>query len=58
MRLFWSIFWGFLLSCMVTYVVSSMNGGAFHLSQAIVLTVAFTLTVLILGEGALKEDTE
>lgn len=58
MRLFWSIFWGFLLSCMITYVISSMQGGSFHLSQAIVLTVAFTVVVTLLGEGALSKEAE
>lgn len=42
---------------MVTYVVSSMNGGTFDLTNAIVLTVGFVLAVILLAEGALREDT-
>ncbi|MFC0524790.1 YjzD family protein [Pontibacillus salicampi] len=58
MRLFWTIFWSFLLSLMVTYVVSSINVGPFKLTNAIVLTVGFTLTVVLLAEGGLKEESD
>lgn len=57
-RIFWSIFWGFLLSCMVTYVVSNMNGAEFDITKAIILTIAFTLTAILLGDGLLKEEAE
>ncbi len=43
---------------MVTYVVSSMQGGSFTWSAVIASTVAFVLAVVALGEGALKEEAE
>ncbi|QST00806.1 YjzD family protein [Pontibacillus sp. ALD_SL1] len=58
MRLIWSIFWAFLLSCMTVYVVNSMDGLAFNMTQAVVLTIVFTVAVVLLGEGALAEDKE
>ncbi|KGX86042.1 YjzD family protein [Pontibacillus marinus] len=58
MRLLWTIIWSFLLSSMVTYVVSSMQGGSFTWSAVIASTVAFVLAVVALGEGALKEEAE
>ncbi|MCD5324702.1 MULTISPECIES: YjzD family protein [Pontibacillus] len=58
MRLIWSIIWSFLLSCMTVYVVNSMDGLAFNMTQAIVLTIGFTVAVVLLGEGALAEDKE
>jgi len=58
MRLLWTIIWSFLLSSMVTYVVSSMQGGHFTWSAVIVSTIAFALAVVALSEGALKEEAE
>lgn len=58
MQLVWTIIWSFLLSSMVTYVVSSMQGGEFAWSLVLVSTIAFTVAVVVLGEGALKEEAE
>lgn len=55
MRVFWTIIWSFLLSSMVTYVISNMSGGSFDITQAIVLAVAFTVISILLTEGAMRE---
>ncbi|KGX92679.1 DeoR family transcriptional regulator [Pontibacillus halophilus JSM 076056 = DSM 19796] len=56
MRLFWSAFWSLLLSGMAVYVVASMNGGSFSLTQTIVLAVVVVLSVTVLSEGVLTDD--
>ncbi|MDC3413699.1 YjzD family protein [Aquibacillus sp. 3ASR75-11] len=56
MRLLITIFWTFLLSFMISYVISNMGGGTFSISQVLALTGIFTIAVLLLGEGVLKES--
>ncbi|WP_231846997.1 YjzD family protein [Oceanobacillus iheyensis] len=53
-----TIFWSFLLSAAVSYVLSSMGGEPFLIENAIILTVIFSIVVFVLGEGILKEKTE
>ncbi|WP_102347351.1 YjzD family protein [Bacillus sp. Marseille-P3661] len=50
MRVFWTVFWTFLLSQMLVYVVSSMSGGTYEFMQGVVITVAFSLIIILLGE--------
>ncbi len=56
MRIFWTVFWAFLLSLMMAYVVSNMTGSDFSFLQAIVMTVLFSGTVIALGEGLIKQE--
>ncbi|BAC13157.1 hypothetical conserved protein [Oceanobacillus iheyensis HTE831] len=58
MRYIMTIFWSFLLSAAVSYVLSSMGGEPFLIENAIILTVIFSIVVFVLGEGILKEKTE
>lgn len=58
MRYIWTIFWSFLLSQMLVYVVSSMNGAPFNFNTGVILTVAFSVIIFILGDaGVPKEES-
>ncbi|MGM0753448.1 MAG: DUF2929 family protein [Bacillota bacterium] len=48
MRFFWMFFWAFALTEMLTYVVSSMNGTAFHFETGLILSVCVTVLVFII----------
>ncbi|WP_046175382.1 YjzD family protein [Domibacillus indicus] len=48
MQYIMTFFWTFLLSEMVVYVVSSMNGAAFHFETGVFLAIAVTIILLIL----------
>ncbi|UFU00556.1 YjzD family protein [Radiobacillus kanasensis] len=58
MRVIVAAIWAFLLSALVTYVLSNMAGEPFELSSVLVLTVLFLVAVIGLGEGALREKSE
>lgn len=45
MRYFWSIFWGFLLVQMLTYVIGSMLGTGYDLKLGTILTVIIVVMV-------------
>lgn len=55
MRILWSVVWAFLLSFMISYVLSNMAGQSFDIVQVVVLALIFSVSIIILGEGALKE---
>lgn len=46
MRYFWTLFWAFLLTQMLTYVVSSMIGTAYKFETGLILTAVVTIFVL------------
>jgi hypothetical protein len=52
-----SFIWAMLVSCAISYVLSSMAGDPFVLSHALILGVIITIAVYILGEGLLKEKS-
>ncbi|MBM7554045.1 YjzD family protein [Thalassobacillus pellis] len=56
MRYFWTVFWAFLLSLMITYVISNMSGSHFNFVQVIVLTVLFSGAAFLLGESLIKDE--
>lgn len=56
MRIIWSLIWSFLLSSMLVYVISNMGGISFNLTAAIVLGIAFTVVVAILGDGISEDE--
>ncbi|SDJ87370.1 YjzD family protein [Sediminibacillus albus] len=58
MRYLWTIIWSFLLSFLISYVLSSMGGESLPINQVLIMTVIFAVAIFILGEGALKEETE
>lgn len=49
MRYFWTLFWSFLLSHMVVYVTSSMNGTGYNFTQGTVTAIFFAIIVFALG---------
>jgi len=44
-----TIFWTFLLSQMLVYVVGSMNGVAFNFTTGLILTAVFSVLVFIIS---------
>ncbi|MED0657220.1 YjzD family protein [Anoxybacillus ayderensis] len=50
MRIFWTFFWTFLLVNMVTYVVSSMIGSAYHFGTGTTLAVIATVLILLIAQ--------
>ncbi|WP_084315601.1 YjzD family protein [Thalassobacillus devorans] len=56
MRFFWTIFWAFLLSSMITYVISNMQSSTFSFVQVIILTVLFSGAAIVLAEGLIKDE--
>ncbi|WLR42935.1 YjzD family protein [Bacillus carboniphilus] len=57
MRFIVSFFWSFLLFNMGAYIVSSMNGVAYHFSTASIIAIVATVLIFIIGE-VLPMDTE
>jgi predicted PurR-regulated permease PerM len=47
-RFFWTFFWAFLLTQMLNYVVSSMNGLSFHFMTGLVLSVVITVLLFVM----------
>ncbi|MEH7416388.1 YjzD family protein [Neobacillus drentensis] len=48
MRIFWTLFWSFLLVHMLTYVVSSMTEGAkYDFAQGSISAIVVTVLILI-----------
>lgn len=58
MRIFWTVFWTFLLSQMLVYVVSSMTGGTYDFMQGIFLCVVFSIIVIFLGEAGVPNEPQ
>lgn len=58
MRYFWTIFWAFLLSNMIVYVISSMQATGFSFAQAIILAAVFSVVIFILGDGVVSKESE
>ncbi|WP_312095537.1 YjzD family protein [Niallia sp.] len=52
-----TIFWTFLLSQMLVYVVGSMNGVPFNFSMGLILTAVFSVLVFILSALIPDEPT-
>jgi hypothetical protein len=58
MRYFWSLFWGFLLSQMLTYVVASMLGTTYDFKTGCVLTVIIVVFVYAISAVIPNEPVE
>lgn len=56
MRIFWTVFWSFLLSEMLVYVISSMSGSTYVFMQGVVLTVVFSVIIILLGEAGVPNE--
>ncbi|WP_181349150.1 DUF2929 family protein [Thalassobacillus sp. CUG 92003] len=57
MRIFWTAFWALLLSFMAAYVLTNMEGSSINFAPLILMTVLFTVSVVILAEGLITEDS-
>jgi hypothetical protein len=55
MRYIVSIFWAILISFAISYVLTSMGGEPFVLSDSLILAAFFSVAVFILGDGVLTE---
>lgn len=58
MRYFWSLFWGFLLVQMVTYVVSSMLGTPYNVKTGTILTIFVVAFVYMISALIPNEPSE
>ncbi len=57
MRYIMTIVWAVLISAAVSYVLTSMGGEPFVLSEALILSAVFVVAAFILGDGVLKEKS-
>lgn len=55
MRYIMTIVWAIIISTVLSYVLTSMEGEPFVLSEALILGVTFSIIVIVLGEFILKE---
>ncbi|QDP39780.1 DUF2929 family protein [Radiobacillus deserti] len=58
MRIIVSAIWAFLLSFLVTYVLSNMAGESFEIGSVLILAVIFLVAIIALGEGGLRQKSE
>jgi cell shape-determining protein MreD len=58
MRLFWTLFWTFLLVQMATYVMGSMQGIAYDFSTGALLGIIVTIFVIIVANLLPDEPAE
>ncbi|MFD1850056.1 DUF2929 family protein [Oceanobacillus bengalensis] len=58
MRYIMTIIWSVLIALAATYVLTSMGGEAFVISDALLLAAVLAIVTFILGEVALKEKSE
>ncbi len=49
MRYLVTFFWAFLLSQMLTYVISSMNGNTFNFNTGVILSIIFTVLTILMS---------
>jgi hypothetical protein len=57
-RYFWSLFWGFLLVQMLTYVVGSMIGTTYDFKMGTILTVVLVVMVYAISALIPNEPAE
>ncbi|MCF3942066.1 DUF2929 family protein [Oceanobacillus alkalisoli] len=54
MRYIFTIIWSLLISAAVTYVLTSMAGEPFVISEAVILAVIFMIVTFLMGDVILK----
>lgn len=52
-----TIIWSLLISLALAFVLTSMAGDPFILSEALILAVVFVVIIAFLGDGVLKEES-
>lgn len=55
MRYVWTIIWAILLSFLISYVLTSMAGQTLSLAPIFVLAAVFSIVIIIIGDGILKD---
>lgn len=58
MRYIMTIIWSLLISLALAFVLTSMAGDPFILSEALILAVVFVVIIAFLGDGVLKEESK
>lgn len=58
MRFLLPLVWALLISGVISYVLSSMAGNPFNLTNTVILAVIITIAISVLGEGVLKGESE
>lgn len=56
MRYIMTLIWSVLIGGIVSYVLTSMAGEPFNLTQTFVLAGIFAIFIFILGEVVIKEE--
>ncbi|WP_156288852.1 DUF2929 family protein [Oceanobacillus salinisoli] len=56
MRYIMSIFWAILISLAISYVLTSMAGETFVLSDSLILAAILSAAIFLLGDSVLKEE--
>ena len=56
MRIIATFFWCFVLSNMGGYVLSSMTGGAYNFTSSTIMSVVFTVIILVLSEALIPNE--
>ncbi|HLS35039.1 MAG TPA: DUF2929 family protein [Bacillota bacterium] len=58
MRFLMVAIWSLLIGLVITYVVTSMAGAPFNLSNVFIIAAVFFVAIAALGEVILKEKEE
>ncbi|HLQ72612.1 MAG TPA: DUF2929 family protein [Bacillota bacterium] len=58
MRFILPIIWAFVISGVISYVLSSMASEPFNITATVAVATLISLAVIILGEGVLKETED
>ncbi|WP_174612781.1 DUF2929 family protein [Virgibacillus ihumii] len=56
MRFIMPLIWAFFISCVISYVLTSMGGTSFDLTSTIAMAIILSIGVFFLGEGVLKQS--
>lgn len=56
MRYFWTFFWVFLLSHMITYIVGSMKAAPYDFTVGTILAVVVTVFIFLITAAMPKEQ--
>lgn len=57
MRYILTIFWAFLLSQMLVYVVSSMTGATYNFTAGVIVAAVLSLAVFVLGDAGIPKES-
>ncbi|MUK90589.1 DUF2929 family protein [Ornithinibacillus sp. L9] len=58
MRYLMTIIWAVLISSTLSYVLSSMAGEPFPVTDTLVLSAIVSIVIFVLGDGVLKVNSE